>query len=1336
MNDRLQIIVCRNPLDRRSRDISTQVIDRKISLADLLSPYTPPGLPVTVSLNGIVVSPDEWPLTYPHAGDQVVVVPIMHGGEGGKSILRVIVTIVFTVIGVLVGHYYLGPLLGGLIGEGAGAAVGAAIGGGIGGAVGGFVVNALLPPPKPKVPTLSNDFDTSMAYSWNPQTTQQQGLVVPRWYGTTRLYGNIISAYLESDGSQQYINVLISLGQGPFQRLYDFRVNDQPAGNFQGVEIHSRMGRLNQPPVPMFGDTKTEYPVAVKIVKDSPYTYVTVGESFDALEVELTWPSGLWYANDQGGLSPLNVDVRVEIRKQGDAVWEPITHTPTDLQVASGTYWSAGFWHPITKVWQQVSEDGSDPLAHYEGEPYEYTGIKWVAATWRWLSGSHTEIAAGVPLDYITVTGAQTSVLRRTLRADKLFPGRYEIRVSNLTADQTSSRYGDDLYLTSVREILSDDFEYPREALVGVRALGTDQISGGLRFSCLGDCALVRVWDGTTWAIARSDNPAWVTWDLFTQPVFYDVWWAAETVPVGRVIRPSTLNGRLYECTTAGTTGNAEPAWSTIVGATVTDGTVVWTCLAGSDHDGVIRFDGIDPARLDLPRWLEWAEFCDDLVPDGHGGVEKRITFNGGFDSEYNLWDAIMQVCRMGRAVPVPIGVNYTLAIDKPSDPVQLFTVGNIETDSFEEAFLPMEDRASEIEIDYINATRDYTRDKLTVIDPDNPHKTSKTSLQLIGCTTASQAWRAGAYRLACNQVLTRMVTWGVDVDAIACMVGDVVRVQHDVPAWGAGGRLVAATLSSVTLDREVTVEADKTYVVLVRLEDDTVVERTVADGPGTYTVLTVSSPFPSIPHPYDIYAFGESAKAVKELRLIGIKRSGNDPFRRLLVGVDYNPSVYDVDNGLPVVPTVDISSIDVMPPVTELMLEERLVKTPDGTINSTIMVTWRRPLSSTYGRAEIWYDMGGGWVYAGESPFESYSLPVVEARAYSIAVRTVNALGQKMSLYGAPTAEIVTVGKPAAPTPPLSFLFSRQPGGSRLFTWRMESTPANLAGYRIRFKKELGAVWGEMLPLHEGLLVASPYETTQLSSGDYTFAIVAEDNSGSTSEPVYIETFVDDPRLLGVIQSVYPHSEGWPGAKTDCELIAGRLEAIDALTWATTPPTWADWTLWKQSPAATIRYEHNSIDIGFVASWTPVVVTDCQGDAEVEVAVSTDGVSWSAWGGPALLHGRYCKVRVTVTGGTEIATIYAMSIYIDANPIMEDIEDLDTSGLTGSHRIAVGDVRLPVQQDYHVVKSVQIALQNVGAGWSWELVDKDEVVGPRIKIYNGSGVLADAVIDAVVKGL
>lgn len=48
-------------------------------------------------------------------------------------------------------------------------------------------------------------------------------------------------------------------------------------------------------------------------------------------------------------------------------------------------------------------------------------------------------------------------------------------------------------------------------------------------------------------------------------------------VALNDTVLPATPNGRIYKCTTAGTTGAGEPTWPTTEGGTVTDGTAVWT---------------------------------------------------------------------------------------------------------------------------------------------------------------------------------------------------------------------------------------------------------------------------------------------------------------------------------------------------------------------------------------------------------------------------------------------------------------------------------------------------------------------------------------------------------------------------------------------------------------------------------------------------------------------------------------------------------------------------------------------------------------------------------------
>jgi hypothetical protein len=46
--------------------------------------------------------------------------------------------------------------------------------------------------------------------------------------------------------------------------------------------------------------------------------------------------------------------------------------------------------------------------------------------------------------------------------------------------------------------------------------------------------------------------------------------------------------------------------------------------------------------------------------------------------------------------------------------------------------------------------------------------------------------------------LLNITVDFEVDIDAIACMVGDVVLVQSLIPDWGRGGRIRSATANTL----------------------------------------------------------------------------------------------------------------------------------------------------------------------------------------------------------------------------------------------------------------------------------------------------------------------------------------------------------------------------------------------------------------------------------------------------------------------------------------------------------------------------------------------------------
>ena len=437
--------------------------------------------------------------------------------------------------------------------------------------------------------------------------------------------------------------------------------------------------------------------------------------------------------------------------------------------------------------------------------------------------------------------------------------------------------------------------------------------------------------------------------------------------------------------------------------------------------------------------------------------------------------------------------------------------------------------------------------------------------------------------------------------------------------------------------------------------------------------------------------------------------------------------------------PDTNLRGADFVYPPTALTMQSgdsAILTASDGTLINRILASWTPPLDAFVVRYDVDYQLSGEttWTSTQAIGTSFYLSPVQDGARYNFRVRAVNSLGC-VSVWLAESNHAV-VGKTEAPPTVDTFLVGRMADGTRQFTWTLASRVPDLAGYHIRYKLGTSSTWDDMYPLHDGLLTASPHETNQLAAGSYVFAIVAVDTSGNVSPASYISTDLADPRIGGVVASAYPHSSGWPGTKTSCYVDKNSfLVATDQATWAALSSiTWATWKQWATNPRSPISYEHPTIDIGAVIIFNPLISALVVGTATVEVNTSIDGSTWSGWGVPARVTARYAKIRCSVAGSYPL--LKTLNILLSAETLTEEINDLDTSTLTGDNRIGVGDIRLPLQKDYSVVSQVMVALQGVGAGWTWVIVDKTVAIGPRLKIYNASGTLADATIDVFIRGI
>jgi hypothetical protein len=142
------------------------------------------------------------------------------------------------------------------------------------------------------------------------------------------------------------------------------------------------------------------------------------------------------------------------------------------------------------------------------------------------------------------------------------------------------------------------------------------------------------------------------------------VWTASTAYSVGAKVSPTTANGYYYECTTAGTSGTTQPSWPTTEGATVQDGTVVWTCrylgtikLIQGTNTLSCRFKNLDyvagsvylvgiqwtttSTTLAVAKWNNGFDTATKQTATGSWTITFRTTYLGSTGTANFLGDAI-----------------------------------------------------------------------------------------------------------------------------------------------------------------------------------------------------------------------------------------------------------------------------------------------------------------------------------------------------------------------------------------------------------------------------------------------------------------------------------------------------------------------------------------------------------------------------------------------------------------------------------------------------------------------------------------------------------------------
>lgn len=241
----------------------------------------------------------------------------------------------------------------------------------------------------------------------------------------------------------------------------------------------------------------------------------------------------------------------------------------------------------------------------------------------------------------------------------------------------------------------------------------------------------------------------------------------------------------------------------------------------------------------------------DAIFPDNFddfsmivSGGQARFEFNGVFDSHRSAWDALLEICTVGRAVPIREGKRLRFKFNNPRSFIGVVGLGSILEGSFEIGYGGLAHRPNVIEITILDAQREY--EQITVearadnLNPANVAEIRKETQVLFGVTNRHQATRQARFQVLINEHLVRQGKFSTAANGLEYEPGDVVRLGHDVIPRGVSGRVwdSTATADRFKIDRQLVIAAATTYNVYAHNLADSIgsaVIDTAVTVPGTY---------------------------------------------------------------------------------------------------------------------------------------------------------------------------------------------------------------------------------------------------------------------------------------------------------------------------------------------------------------------------------------------------------------------------------------------------------------------------------------------------------------------
>ncbi|HDH2937611.1 TPA: host specificity protein J, partial [Escherichia coli] len=409
---------------------------------------------------------------------------------------------------------------------------------------------------------------------------------------------------------------------------------------------------------------------------------------------------------------------------------------------------------------------------------------------------------------------------------------------------------------------------------------------------------------------------------------------------------------------------------------------------------------------------------CDQMVPDGFGGTEPRMTFNAYLSQQRKAWDVLSDFCSAMRCMPVWNGQTLTFVQDSPSDVVWPYTNSDVVVDDngvgFRYSFSALKDRHTAVEVNYTDPQNGWQTSTELVEDPEAILRYGRNLLKMdaFGCTSRGQAHRAGLWVIKTGLLETQTVDFTLGSQGLRHTPGDIIEIcDNDYAGTMTGGRILSIDAASrtLTLDREVTLpETGAATVNLINGSGKPVsVDITAHPAPDRIQVSTL----PDGVETYGVWGLSLPSLRRRLFRCVSVRENTDGTFA--ITAVQHVPEKEAiVDNGARFEPQSGSLNSVIPPAVQHLTVE---VSAADG--QYLAQAKWDTPRVVKGVRFSLRLTSGKGTdarlvttAITADTEHRFSGLPLGE---YTLTVRAINSYGQQ----GEPATTTFRIAAPAAPS-------------------------------------------------------------------------------------------------------------------------------------------------------------------------------------------------------------------------------------------------------------------------------------------------------------------------------